>query len=113
MYEWDDAQAFWDIPVFTEHQDWRANRIDAKIIDRKKRQVVVLEISCPWIESKSEQEEEKTLKYSPLRWEHKQLYPGYEIHQVNIIIDVFTRKVGNLQAYVNLNFVNKILHDIK
>ena len=28
------------------------------------------------------------MKYAPLRWELKQQYPGYEIKQVNIIIDV-------------------------
>ena len=28
------------------------------------------------------------MKYAPLRWEMKQGYPGYEITQYNIIIDV-------------------------
>ena len=31
---------------------------------------------------------EKTTKYGPLRWELKQQYPGYEVKQFNIIIDV-------------------------
>ena len=31
---------------------------------------------------------EKTMKYAPLRWELKQKYPGYEISQYNIIVDV-------------------------
>ena len=31
---------------------------------------------------------EKTAKYGPLRWELKQQYPGYEVKQFNIIIDV-------------------------
>ena len=30
----------------------------------------------------------KTMKYAPLGWELKQRYPGYEINQCNIIIDV-------------------------
>lgn len=45
-------------------------------------------MSFPWIESRTKKEEEKTLKNSPLRKELKQLYPGYEIHQVNIMIGV-------------------------
>ena len=28
------------------------------------------------------------MKYAPLRWELKQHYPGYEISQYNIIVDV-------------------------
>ena len=28
------------------------------------------------------------MKYAPLRWELKQKYPGYEISQYNIIVDV-------------------------
>ena len=31
---------------------------------------------------------EKTMRYSPLRWEMKQRYLGYGIVQYNIIIDV-------------------------
>ena len=31
---------------------------------------------------------EKTMKYVPLRWELKQKYPGYEISQYNIFVDV-------------------------
>jgi len=31
---------------------------------------------------------EKTMKYAPLRWELTQRYPGYEINQSNIILDV-------------------------
>ena len=34
------------------------------------------------------EEEEKTFKYAPLRWEMRQEYPHYKIAQHNIIIDV-------------------------
>ena len=57
--------------MFAEHQELRAKRIEARIIDRKKRQVIALEMSCPWIESRTKKEKEKTLKYSPRRWELK------------------------------------------
>ena len=49
--------------MFAEHQQLRENRREERIIDRKKRQVIALEMSCPWIESRSKKEEEKTLKY--------------------------------------------------
>ena len=34
------------------------------------------------------EEEEKTFKYAPLRWEMRQQYPHYKIAKHNIIIDV-------------------------
>ena len=34
---------------------------------------------------------EKTAKYGPLRWELKLQYPGYEVKQFSIIIDVLGR----------------------
>ena len=99
MYDSDDAKAFWDIPVFAENQELGANRIDVRTIDRKKRQVIALEMSCSWIESRSKKEEEKTLKYSPLRWEVKQLYPRYEI-QINIIRYVLGGWSSNLDTSI-------------
>ena len=45
-------------------------------------------MSCPWIESRAEEDEEKTLKYGPMMWELKQRYNGYRVEQYNVIIDV-------------------------
>ena len=50
--------------------------------------VIIIIMSCPWITNRRTKEKEKTRKYAPLRWELKQQCPGYEIKQVNIIIDV-------------------------
>ena len=33
VYESKNAQAFWDVPLFAEHQEVRANRVDARIIN--------------------------------------------------------------------------------
>ena len=38
--------------------------------------------------NRKQTEEEKTLKYAPLRWEIRQQYPHDEIVQYNIIVDV-------------------------
>ena len=32
LYENSHVQAYWDIPVFTEHNEVRANRVDARIV---------------------------------------------------------------------------------
>jgi len=45
-------------------------------------------MSCPWMENREKKQEQKAIKYSPFRWEIKQQFPGYDIRQYNIIIDV-------------------------
>ena len=82
-------QAFWQVPVYGEYQELRANRVDARIVNNKEKQVMALEMSCPWVNNRDKKTSEKTMKYAPLRWELKQRYPRYEINQYNIIfIDV-------------------------
>ena len=65
-----------------------ANRIEANIVDKGKRELSLIEMSCPWIESREVKAEEKTIKYAPLRAELKERYPRYQVTQYNIIIDV-------------------------
>ena len=51
-------------------------------------------MSCPWTENREKKQEEKTTEYGPLRWELKQQFPGYDIRQYNIIIDVLGGEGG-------------------
>ena len=62
----------------------RANRLDARIVNNRDKQVIALEMSCPWVNNR----DKKPMKYAPLRWELKQRYPGYESNECNIILDV-------------------------
>ena len=62
--------------------------MDARFIDHEKEKFPAVEMSCPWTENREKKQEEKTIKYGPLRWELKQQFPGYDIRQYNIIIDV-------------------------
>jgi len=48
--------------VFTKHQEVRANRVDARIINHVSEQVITLEMSCPWVKNREKKEEEKTTK---------------------------------------------------
>ena len=50
-------------------------------------------MSCPLLKNPGKKDEEKTIKYGPLRWELNKQYPGYNIDQCNIVIDVIYRKV--------------------
>ena len=50
LYESQDVEAFWDIPVFAEHNEVRANRMDARIVSHREKTVSTIEMSCPWVE---------------------------------------------------------------
>ena len=87
MYESNNAQAFWDVPLFAEHQEVRAKRVDAHIINHLSKLVITLGMSGPWVTNREKKKEEKITKYGLLRWEVKQKYQGYEVKQYNIIMD--------------------------
>ena len=87
-YQNTTSEAFWDIPIYAEHNEVRANRIDARLVNHERKEVCTIEMSCPWIESRAKKDEEKTLKYGPMMWELKQRYNGYRVEQYNVIIDV-------------------------
>lgn len=80
--------AYWDVPVFADQTEVRANRIDGRIVNKARKTVTLLEMSCPWVDNRDHKDEEKTMKYAPLRLELKRQYPGFNIIQYNIIIDV-------------------------
>ena len=84
VYEANNAQAFWDVPLFAEHQEVRANRVDAPIINHESKRVITLEMSCPWAANREIKTGGKTTKYGLLRWELKRKYQGYEVKQYNM-----------------------------
>ena len=88
MYENERIKAFWNVPVYAESVMVKANRIDARIVEKERKQVAAVEMSCSWMENRAIKDTEKTAKYGSLRWELKQQYPGYEGKQFNIIIGV-------------------------
>ena len=91
VYETAEVQAYWDVPVYGEYQELRPNGVHARIVNSREKQVVALEMSCPWVSNRDKKTSEKNMKYAPLRWELKERYPGYEINQYDIILDVLRR----------------------
>ena len=57
------------------------------VIDNKKKKVVLLEMSCPWVSNRAIKCAENTSTYAPLRYELRRRYPGYKTEEHNIIID--------------------------
>ena len=71
-YQNTTSEAFWDIPIYAEHNEVRANRTDARLVIHERKEVYTIEMSCPWIESRAKTDEEKTFMYGPMMWELKQ-----------------------------------------
>ena len=86
VYKSEQVEAWWD--VYADHQEVQANRVDARVVNHESKKVMTIEMSCPWISNREKKSEEKHMKYGPLRWELKEQYKGYEVHQYNIIMDV-------------------------
>ena len=89
--------------MYVEKTDVTANRIDARVVDKPKKEVLLLEMSYSWMANTKQKEEDKTSKNAPLRWETRQQYPHYKIAQHNIIIDVLG---GVLQKAVISSVLN-------
>ena len=88
LYENEKAKAYWDVPLYAESTEVRCNRIDARLVYKQEKRVVLLEMSCPWISNRDLKDKEKELKYAPLRYELGKQLPGYIIQQHNIVVDV-------------------------
>ena len=52
MYENEQAKAFWDVAVYAENTELRTNRIDARVIDKQRKRVLAVEMSCPWMDNR-------------------------------------------------------------
>ena len=100
VYENDKAEAYWEVPAYAESTVVKSNRVDFRIVDKEKKEVLFMEMTCPWIRKRGKKEIEKTTKYAPLRWEMKERYPGYVVKQINIIVDVlggYSPEVRNMR----------------
>ena len=88
VYQNDRAEAYWDVPMYAESTVVKSNRVDVRLVDKDKKEVLLMEMTCPWIGNRGKKETEETTKYAPLRWKMKDRYLGYVVKQINIIVDV-------------------------
>lgn len=77
MYEFTDAEAFWNVPVYAQHSFVHANRADARFVDHNAKRVLAVKMSCAWLDNRERKDTKKTKKYEPLRWKLTEQYPGY------------------------------------
>ena len=46
-YQNTTSEVFWDIPIYAEHNEVKANRIDAGLVSHERKEVCTTEMSCP------------------------------------------------------------------
>ena len=69
LYENEKVKTYLDVPLYAESTEVRCNRIDARLVYKEEKRVVVLCLGCPWILNRDLKEKEKVLKYALLRYE--------------------------------------------
>ena len=90
MYEREDIEVYWDIPEYSGMEDESVGeplRPDGKIVDKKEKIILVLEMSVPWIENRKSKLEEKNAKYTDIVQNLKVDNPGYTVKQLTFIVD--------------------------
>ena len=112
-YAKDDIEVLWDIPEYSGYDNELENgplRPDGKIIDKKSKSILVLEMSIPWITNRKSKLEEKEKKYSNIVQGLKVDNPGYHVKQVTFITDC----LGGYSADLidNLKLLNLTRSDI-
>ena len=46
LYQNDQVAVYWDVPVYADHTEVQANRVDGRIVDNERKTVTPLEMSC-------------------------------------------------------------------
>ena len=77
IYEGDRVTAYWDVPVFADQTEVRANRIDGRLVNKARKTVTLLEMSCPWVDNRDHKDEEKTMKYHRQKFRTRDTTRGY------------------------------------
>ena len=62
VYESDDVQVYWDVPVFADHEEVRCNRVDARIVIHKTKRIVTLEMMLSVGQQQREEERREDRK---------------------------------------------------
>ena len=56
VYKSEQVEAWWDVPVYANHQEVRTNRVDARVVNHESKKVMTIETSCPGISNREKEE---------------------------------------------------------
>ena len=84
-----NIEIMWDCSVTTgTRMPDEGNRPDLQVINKREEKIGVVGMACPSWRNRAEIDERKTRKYTTVREEPKERYPGYEVRQTNIVVDI-------------------------
>ena len=98
--ETDDVKLLWDFPVQNDHMI-EARRPDIILVEKKKRNCVIIDISVPGDTRIVSKEEEKILKYQDLKREIKQVWNMTTVKVVPIVVGALGAVSTNFQKYLD------------
>ena len=102
-YENDEYLVCWDVPEYSgkDGETIRdAARPDGKLIMKKEKRVFLIEQTVPWISNRDSKYELKESKYLEVQSFLRLEYPGFEIDQVSLVMDVFGGYGKNLRQNI-------------
>ena len=59
VYQNDRVEAYWDFPVYAEGTVVKSNRVDVRLVDKEKKEVLLREMTCPWIGNRGKKKEKR------------------------------------------------------
>lgn len=77
IYEGEKVTAYWDVPVFADQTEVRTNRIDGRIVDKARKTVTLLEMSCPWVDNRDQQRRGEDHEVRPASSRAEETVPGF------------------------------------
>ena len=108
-YENERYSVFWDIPEYTgrdEEDESSLARPDGKIVMKSEKKIFLIEMTVPWIDYRETKYKLKVGKYQAIQSNLRLEYPGYEIDQVTLVMDVLG---GHSKTLVDN--IKKVLND--
>jgi hypothetical protein len=104
-------EVYWDVPEYTgrdDEKDESVPRPDGKIIMIVEKKIYLIEMTVPWIGNRDDKYEYKRTKYNDIMVNLRLEYPGFEVDQITLVLDVFGGYSQNLR-----NNIAKIIDDSK
>ena len=80
LYENDGAKALWDVPLYGESTEVRANRIDTIIVDFEEKKGFAIEMSSPRVENRMKKQENPEV-WAIKMGTHERQYPSSQVTQ--------------------------------
>ena len=102
-YENDEYLVHWDVPEYSgkDGESIRdAARPDGKLIMKKEKKVILIEQTVPWISNRDVKYEYKKNKDLEVQSFLRLEYPGYDVDQVTLVMDVFGGYSKNLRENI-------------